>query len=68
MLLDLIQNASQLMRAILEEELDNTVINFMRLVRWDFAYLLMAITLRIRRQDYTKKQTYYKTKISGFWW
>ena len=39
------------MCAILEEELDNTVINFMRLVREGFAYLLTVITPRIRRQD-----------------
>ena len=51
MLLERNQNASQLMRAILEEELDNTVINFMQLVREDFAYLLTVITPRIRRQD-----------------
>ncbi|XP_061504312.1 putative nuclease HARBI1 [Anopheles gambiae] len=51
MLLERNQNASQLMRAILEEELDNTAINFIRLVREDFAYLLTVITPRIRRQD-----------------
>uniref|UniRef100_A0A182NIQ5 DDE Tnp4 domain-containing protein n=1 Tax=Anopheles dirus TaxID=7168 RepID=A0A182NIQ5_9DIPT len=51
MLLERNQNASLLMRSILDEELDNTVVNFMRLSREDFAYLLQLVTPRIRRQD-----------------
>uniref|UniRef100_A0A182NVK5 DDE Tnp4 domain-containing protein n=1 Tax=Anopheles dirus TaxID=7168 RepID=A0A182NVK5_9DIPT len=51
MLLERNQNASRLMRSILDEELDNIVVNFMRLSREDFAYLLQLVTPRIRRQD-----------------
>ncbi|XP_049293583.1 putative nuclease HARBI1 isoform X3 [Anopheles funestus] len=51
MLLERNQNASQLIRSILDEELDKTVINFMRMCREDFAYLLQLVTPRIRKQD-----------------
>uniref|UniRef100_A0AAG5DM33 Uncharacterized protein n=1 Tax=Anopheles atroparvus TaxID=41427 RepID=A0AAG5DM33_ANOAO len=51
MLLERNQNASNLLRKILEEELDNTIINFMRVSRADFDYLLTIITPKIRKQD-----------------
>uniref|UniRef100_A0A182S024 DDE Tnp4 domain-containing protein n=1 Tax=Anopheles funestus TaxID=62324 RepID=A0A182S024_ANOFN len=51
MLLKRNQNANQLLHSILNEELDNTIVNFMRLSRADFAYLLELVTPRIRRQD-----------------
>lgn len=51
MLLERNQNASNLQRKILEEELDNTIINFMRVSREEFEYLLTIVTPKIRKQD-----------------
>uniref|UniRef100_A0A182IEP8 DDE Tnp4 domain-containing protein n=1 Tax=Anopheles arabiensis TaxID=7173 RepID=A0A182IEP8_ANOAR len=45
------EQASRLLASILEEELDNTIINFMRLSRNDFDYLLKQIGPKIQRMD-----------------
>uniref|UniRef100_A0AAG5DFQ1 DDE Tnp4 domain-containing protein n=1 Tax=Anopheles atroparvus TaxID=41427 RepID=A0AAG5DFQ1_ANOAO len=60
MLLERNQQASQLLQAVLEEELDKTIVNFMRLSRTDFNYLLSIITPKIRKQD-----TYMRYAISA---
>ncbi|KFB52299.1 AGAP013250-PA-like protein [Anopheles sinensis] len=51
MLLERNQNASYLQCKILEEELDNTIINFMGVSKEEFEYLLAIVTPKIRKLD-----------------
>uniref|UniRef100_A0A182PX01 Uncharacterized protein n=1 Tax=Anopheles epiroticus TaxID=199890 RepID=A0A182PX01_9DIPT len=50
-LLEKENQASRLIESILQEELDNTIINFMRLSRTDFSYLLQQIAPNIQKAD-----------------
>ncbi|XP_049277298.1 uncharacterized protein LOC125775091 [Anopheles funestus] len=51
MLLERDDHAGRLMDTILEEELDSTIINFLRLSRNDFNYLLRAVESKIQKVD-----------------
>ena len=43
--------ASRLVNTIMEEKLETTIINFMRLSRNDFNYLLEQLTPKIKKMD-----------------